>query len=352
MSNGGVVDLRSDTFTVPDAPMRAAIAAAEVGDDVWGEDPTVRRLEERVAGLLGKEAAMYTPSGTMANLCAVLSQTRPGDEVITDAQAHVVVYEAAGAAALGGVQLRLLDYVDGAPTPEEVGGAVRPSNIHSPTSRLLTLENTHNRRGGMAVPRVRIERAATAARERGLRVHCDGARLFNAAIALDEEPDALAAPCDTVSVCFSKGLGAPVGSALTGSAEMIDAARRWRKRLGGGMRQAGVIAAAALYALEHNRARLADDHANAALIAETLDGVDGAELLRVEVPTNIVILRTSAPAAEVIATARERGVLVSMMDTHLVRCMTYLGVSEADCRRAAAALRDVLSHTAVAAAAS
>lgn len=351
MNHSGLVDLRSDTFTVPDAAMRAAIAAAEVGDDVWGEDPTVRRLEERIAGLLGKETAMYTPSGTMANLCAVLAQTRPGDEVITDAQAHLVAYEAAGAAAIGGVQMRLLDYTDGAPSAEEVARAVRPANIHNPVSRLLTLENTHNRRGGMAVARGRVEHAAAAARERGLRVHCDGARLFNAAVALDEDPRALAAPCDTVSVCFSKGLGAPVGSALTGDGETIEAARRWRKRLGGGMRQAGVIAAAALHALEHNRARLADDHAHAALIAEALADVEGAQLVRVAVPTNIVMLQTVSPAAAVVAAAREQGVLVSLMDANLMRCVTYLGISEDDCRRAAAALRDVLSKRTHAAAA-
>ncbi len=346
MSGTGVIDLRSDTFTMPDARMRRVMAEAEVGDDVWGEDPTVRRLEERVAELLGKRAAMFTPSGTMANLCAVLAQTSPGDEVIADTEAHIVVYEVGGAAAVGGVQLRLLDYATGAPRAAEVTAAVRMPDIHHPVTRLLALENTHNRRGGLAVRRTIVEQAAAAAHEHGLRVHCDGARLFDAALALDEDPAALVASCDTVSVCFSKGLGAPVGSALAGDVDTLEAARRWRKRLGGGMRQSGIIAAAALHALENNRHRLAEDHANAAIIAATLRGLDGVELLRPETPTNIVMLRTAVPAAAVVAAAAGRGVLVTLMDTHLVRCMTYLGVGEAESRRAADVLAALLTELA------
>lgn len=342
MTQSAPIDLRSDTFTVPDEAMRMVMARAEVGDDVWGEDPTVRRLEERTAALLGKAAAMYTPSGTMANLCAVLAQTRPGDELVTDAQSHIVNYEVAGAAAIGGVQVRTLDYAQGTPDSDELATAARLRDIHNPVTRLLTVENTHNRRGGMAVAAERIARAATVAHDRGMRVHCDGARLFNAALALGEEPAALVAGCDTVSVCFSKGLGAPVGSALCGDVGTMEAARRWRKRLGGGMRQAGVIAAAALHALEHNRARLGEDHANAAVLAAITADVDGAELVRVEVPTNIVMLRTIAPAAEVVDAARRRGVLVTAMDAHLVRCMTYLGVTEAQCRHAAHLLAEVI----------
>jgi threonine aldolase len=312
MTTTGVIDLRSDTFTVPDATMRAAMAAAPVGDDVWGEDPTVRRLEERVADILGKDAAMYTPSGTMANLCAVLAQTRPGDEMVTDTEAHIVVYEVAGAAAVGGVQLRVLDYgPDAAPSAAAVRGVVRSPNIHHPISRLLTLENTHNRRGGAAVPVERIREAAGAAHDAGMRVHCDGARLFNAAVALGVDPATLVGSCDSVSVCFSKGLGAPVGSALASDAVTMEEARRWRKRLGGGMRQAGIIAAGALDALERNRDRLADDHDNARRLGEALSDIAGVELLRPAVPTNIVMLRTSRPAEEVVAAAAREGVLVT-----------------------------------------
>jgi threonine aldolase len=339
----GIVDLRSDTFTVPDDAMRRAMASAEVGDDVWGEDPTVRRLEETIAGRLSKQAAMYVPSGTMANLCAVASQTRPGDEVIVDAEAHVVVYEVAGSAVVAGVQVRTVESSSGIPDAEAVAEAVRAANIHHPVSTLLALENTHNRRGGVAATAGAVNAAAGAAHSHGLRVHCDGARLFNAAIALDCSAAELVAECDSVSVCFSKGLGAPVGSALVADSATIDAARRWRKRLGGGMRQAGILAAACLYALDHNVDRLGDDHANAARIAAALSDVPGITVLRPAVPTNIVMLRTQQPAASVVERAAARGVQVTLMDRHLVRCMTYLGVDMAMADHAAAVLRDVLA---------
>jgi len=338
-----IADLRSDTFTVPDEPMRAAMARAEVGDDVWGEDPTIHRLEETIAGRLGKQAAMYVPSGTMSNLCAVAAQTSPGDEVIGDAEAHVAVYEVAGSAVVAGVQLRLLDCPEGVPSADAVSAAVRPPNVHHPVSRLLALENTHNRRGGLAVRAEAVAGAAAAAHASGLRVHCDGARLFNAAVALDATAVELVAGCDTVSVCFSKGLGAPVGSALVGDAACIDEARRWRKRLGGGMRQAGILAAACLYALEHNVDRLAEDHANAALISGMLEDVPGVRLLRPAVPTNIVMLETRAAAAEVVERAAGEGVLVTVMDRHLVRCMTYLGIDTGMAGEAAGVLRRVLA---------
>lgn len=342
-----VVDLRSDTFTVPDAGMRRAMAAAEVGDDVWGEDPTVRRLEERVAGLLGKEAAMFVPSGTMANLCAVVAQTRPGDEVVVDAEAHVVVYEAAGSAVVGGVQLHLLDCGDGVPSPTDLEAAVRPRNVHHPVTRLLVIENTHNRRGGLAVDPATVTAAASAAHRLGLRVHCDGARLANAAVALGCEMADVVVGCDTVSLAFSKGLGAPVGSVLAGDAATLEEARRWRKRLGGGMRQAGILAAACLYGLEHNLPRLAEDHAHAALIAEVLDGAPGAELIRVSRPTNIVMVRTRAPASVVVERCAAAGVLVTAMDHHLVRCMTYRGIDRRDAERGARLMRAVLEEVQV-----
>jgi threonine aldolase len=337
------VDLRSDTLTVPDEGMRVAMARAEVGDDVWGEDPTVRRLEEEVARRLGKHAAVYVPSGTMGNLTCVAAQTRPGDEVIADSQAHVVIYEVGGSAIVAGVQLRLLDSVDGIPDADAVIAAVRETEIHQPVSSLLCIENTHNRRGGGAVDVDRVHRAARAAHSLGLRVHCDGARLFNAAVALGVSPADLVDECDTVTVCISKGLGAPVGSVVAGDAPVIDEVRRWRKRLGGGMRQAGIIAAAGVYALEHNVERLAEDHTNASLIAETLLDCPGATVRTPSVPTNIVIFETLARAAGLAASLARDGVLVSTMGAHTLRCVTHLGVDAADARRAAEAIAALLA---------
>jgi len=339
-----VIDLRSDTLTLPDAGMRAAMADAELGDDVWGEDPTVNRLEAEIAARLGKDAAVFVPSGTMGNLTAVAAQTRPGDEVIADAQAHVVFYEAAGSAVVAGVQLRTLDADEGVPSPEQLAGAVRGDDIHSPVSRLWCVENTHNRRGGAAIDAERINACAAVAHERGLRVHCDGARLFNAAMALECAPAELVRACDTVSVCFSKGLGAPVGSAVAGDSAVIGEVRRWRKRLGGGMRQAGVLAAAALYALEHNVERLAEDHANAAVIVAALQDCPDVEVRRPSVPTNIVMLAVKDGAVDVARRAAAAGVLITVMGEREVRCVTHLGVSGAEARGAADALRAALSR--------
>jgi threonine aldolase len=337
------VDLRSDTLTVPDAGMRAAMAHAEVGDDVWGEDPTVRLLEEEMALLLGKEAAVFVPSGTMGNLACVAAQTRPGDEVLADAQAHVVVYEVGGAAIVAGVQLRVLDSVDGIPDADAVAAAVREPDVHQPVTTLLCIENTHNRRGGAAIDAAQVHGAAHAAHNLGLRVHCDGARLFNAAVALGVAPAELVVDCDTVTVCVSKGLGAPVGSVVSGDAQTIQSVRRWRKRLGGGMRQAGVIAAAGLYGLKHNLARLADDHANAKVIADAVEGCSRATLLRPAVATNIVLFDTVAPAAELAARMRAENVLVSAMGPRSLRCVTHLDVDAAGVRRAAGVVARILS---------
>ena len=337
------VDLRSDTLTVPDDGMRAVMARAEVGDDVWGEDPTVRRLEEEMARRLAKQAGVFVPSGTMGNLACVAALTRPGDEVIADTEAHVVIYEVGGTAIVAGVQLRLLDSPDGIPDAEHVMAAVRETNIHQPVSSLLSIENTHNRRGGAAVDTDRVHTAARAAHSLGLRVHCDGARLFNAAVALGVSPAELVDECDTVSVCVSKGLGAPVGSVVVGDAPVMEQVRRWRKRLGGGMRQAGIIAAAGLYALEHNVERLAEDHANAALIAGHLEGSPGATIRSPSVPTNIVMIETRASAPDVAARLSREGVLVSVMGSHAMRCVTHLGVSGADARHAAGVIAGMLA---------
>jgi threonine aldolase len=346
MSDGRRIDLRSDTFTVPDQGMRQAMATAEVGDDVWGEDPTVNALEAHVAELLGKAAAMFVPSGTMGNLVAVCSQTSPGDEIVVDRESHMVVYEVGGAAAVAGVQMRFLDPASGVPGASDVAGAVRTENVHYPISRLLCLENTHNRRGGAAIAPSLIGAAAGAAHAHGLRVHCDGARLFNAAVAFDCAPARLVAECDSVSVCLSKGLGAPVGSVFASDAATVAEARRWRKRLGGGMRQAGVLAAAALYALRNNVARLAEDHANAQVIAAALAEIPGVRLRLPEVPTNIVLAECPIPAAQVVERAAAVGVLVTDMGGPLLRAMTYLGVSRDDAREAAQRLHGVLAQLA------
>jgi threonine aldolase len=325
--------------------MRAAMAAAEVGDDVWGEDPTVRHLEEATAHRLGKESAVFVPSGTMGNLISIASQTEPGDEVIADSQAHIVFYEVAGTAVVAGVQLRTLDGADGLPDPDALRDAIRGVDIHFPVSRLLCIENTHNRRGGAAIDPSAIRAVTAVARERGLRVHCDGARLFNAAVALQCDPGDLVRDCNSVSVCFSKGLGAPVGSAVAGDLELIAEARRWRKRLGGGMRQAGIIAAAALYALEHNVERLAEDHANGRLLAAMLGETSDAAVIEPAVPTNIVLIRTTRAAGDVAEDAAERGVRVTVMGERTIRCVTHIGVTEEDCRCAADILKVVLAHS-------
>ena len=333
------VDLRSDTFTTPDAEMRRVMAQAEVGDDVWGEDPTVRRLEEEMAARLGKDAAVFVPSGTMGNLASLAAQTRPGDEVIVDAMSHVVLNEAGGAGAVAGVMLQTIDAVDGVPTAAQVTAALRVPDIHHPISRLLWLENTHGGRGGIAASAPAVDAAADAAHSAGLRVHCDGARLFNAAVALGVDASRLVRDCDTVSVCLSKGLGAPVGSVVSGDADCIGEVRLWRKRLGGGMRQAGILAAAGLHALHNNVDRLADDHVNAAVLADELRDAPGATVVEVAVPTNMVFIDTAGPAADVVTAAAAEGVLIAAIGEHRLRLVTHRDLDTAAVRRAA----DVLS---------
>ncbi len=333
------VDLRSDTFTTPDGEMRAVMARAEVGDDVWGEDPTVHRLEEEVASRLGKEAAVFVPSGTMGNLASLCAQTRPGNDVIVDSQSHVVLNEAGGAGAIAGVMLTTVDAVGGAPTAAQVTAALRVPDIHHPVSRLLWLENTHGARAGMAVSADAMAAAAGVAHGAGLRVHCDGARLFNAAVALGVDPARLVSACDTVSVCLSKGLGAPVGSVVSGDAACITEVRLWRKRLGGGMRQAGILAAAGLHALRHNVDRLAEDHADAAMLAAALRGTPGVSVVEVAVPTNMVMFDTDVPAQQVVDAAARDGVLIHAVSDHRVRCVTHRDLDGAAVGRAA----DVLS---------
>ncbi len=290
-------DFRSDTVTRPSAAMRAAMAAAEVGDDVFGDDPTAKRLEARVAEIIGKEAGLFVPSGTQSNLIALMTHCERGDEYIVGQQAHCYRWEAGGAAVLGSIQPQPLDNApDGTIALADIEAAIKPDDPHFARSRLLALENTI---GGKILPADYVHAATALAKQHGLSCHLDGARLFNAAIALGVPAKQLAQPFDTVSVCLSKGLGAPVGSVLVGPQAAIARARRWRKMLGGGMRQAGILAAAGLYALEHNVARLADDHANARALAHGLAKLPG--LAVTEPDTNIVFVNVEPSVAPAFA---------------------------------------------------
>ena len=338
------IDLRSDTVTQPTPAMRQAMADAEVGDDVFGDDPTVLRLEARVAGLLGKEAALFVPSGTMANQLAVRVHTQPGDELLLEAQAHIYFYEAGGPAALSGVMCRCLPGERGVFTAADMETALRRADVHFPPTRLVCVENTHNRGGGKVWPIAALREVSACARRHDLRLHLDGARLWNASVASGVAEREYAAWFDTVSVCFSKGLGAPVGSALTGPREVIERARRFRKMFGGGMRQAGVIAAGALYALDHHRERLAEDHAHAQRLAAVLAELPGAAIEPATVETNLVYFRvTRRPAAEVVAALKAAGVWVLASGPETVRAVTNLNVSAGDCERAVEVLRRVLA---------
>jgi threonine aldolase len=332
-----VVDLRSDTVTRPTAAMRAFMATAPVGDDVFGDDPSVNALQEKIAALLGKEAALYVASGTQSNLVAIMSHCDRGDEYIVGQMAHTYRWEGGGAAVLGSVQPQPLEHeADGRLALERIEAAIKPNDAHFARSRLLCLENTI---GGKVLPLDYLEAATALARGRGLATHLDGARLFNAAVKLDLPAAALAGPFDSVSVCFSKGLGAPVGSALVGSKEFIAKAHRWRKMVGGGMRQAGVVAAAALYALDHHVDRLAEDHALAARLAAGLEGLPG---LTVEAPqTNILFADLAGErAAGLMKHLESRGVLATGL--YRLRFVTHLDVDAEGVDRAVAAMREYL----------
>jgi threonine aldolase len=282
------LDFRSDTITQPTPAMRDAMRTAEVGDDVFGEDPSINALEAEAARLIGKEAGLFVASGTQGNLLALLSVTRPGDEVIAEASSHIANSEVGGAARLGGLTLRPLVGRNGKLSPGQVVSTVRPENVHYARTTLLSIENTHNSAGGTVVGPDEMGALAQVAREHGLKVHVDGARIFNAAIALGVEPHVLARHADTLTFCLSKGLSAPVGSVLVGPAEVIDAARRYRKMVGGGMRQAGVLAVAGLIALRDGVARLAEDHLRARRLAEGLAQTPGVQIDLATVQTNIV----------------------------------------------------------------
>lgn len=340
-----IIDLRSDTVTKPTAAMRKAMAEAEVGDDVFGEDPTVNRLQEVVANLLGHEAALFVPSGSMGNQIAIRCHTQPGDEVICEAGAHFLHYELGGLAAWSGVHARTINGTRGVITPEQIAALLRPAVYYMPTTKLIAIENTHNSAGGTIFPVEEIKRIAVFAREQGLRLHLDGARLWNASAATKISLKEYASVCDSVSVCFSKGLGAPVGSALAGSREFIERARRVRKMFGGGMRQVGILAAAALHALEHHRARLVDDHRNARNLAEGLAALEGVRIDLASVQTNIVMIdlaATKREAATVVSQLREEGVWVVPFGKHVLRAVTHLEISAEAILRALAAFKKIL----------
>jgi threonine aldolase len=335
------IDLRSDTVTRPTAPMRKAMAEAEVGDDVYGEDPTVNRLEARAAEILGMEAALFVPSGTMGNAIAIRILTRRGDEVLVERRSHVVRYELSGMSVLSGVMPRMADAPGGHLTPEHVRAATAPRAYYKSDVSLVVLENTHNLGGGTVQRVDEVQAVVAAARECGFRVHVDGARIWNAAVALGVPPSVLVKGVDTVMACLSKGLCAPVGSILAASRERIEEARGARKLLGGGMRQAGILAAAGLVALDTLVARLADDHANARVLAEALGRGKGVRVLPVE--TNIVVAGLEGRTApEVVSALRDAGVLASAMDGRTLRVVTHHDVSREDCARAAAAIEQVL----------
>lgn len=326
--------------------MRAAMSHAEVGDDVYRDDPTVLSLEERTARLLGKEAALFVPSGSMSNQIAILCHTQRGDEIIAGEGAHCAFYEVGAAAAWSGVQFAFAGK-GGLFTAADALAQIKPPAYYLPRTRLVTIENTHNRAGGRVFPQAEVLAIADVARSHGLAMHLDGARIWNASVASGLDVATLAAPFDTVSVCFSKGLGAPIGSALCGSQELISRALRFRKMLGGGMRQAGILAAGALYALDHHRERIAEDHVAAKLIADTLRTVAGAQVEPVE--TNIVNVDTpEVPAERVVEAARDRGVLVGASGAHRVRIVTHLDLARDDipwtAQALAAAVRDALDE--------
>ena len=336
-----MIDLRSDTVTRPTEGMRRAMLEAPVGDDVFGEDPTVNRLEEYVAGLLGKEASLYAPSGTMTNQIGVQVNTNRGEEVLLHEGSHIFVYEAGAPAMLSNVQLRILSGENGILDPDTVRAAVRPDDVHFPRSRLLCLENTHNTAGGKVFPLQDFAAVAETAKELGLKVHLDGARLFNAQAATGIPAREWCAHADTVSVCSSKGLGAPVGSLLAGDEKTINEARRARKAFGGGMRQAGIIAAASLYALENNVERLSEDHERAHNLAAGLReaGYDAREP-----DTNLVLVAVDDPPEFLRALARE-GVLATPGKPGFVRLCTHLDVGDGDIDTAIEAATRIFATT-------
>jgi threonine aldolase len=346
MIDPALIDLRSDTVTRPTPAMRRAMAEAEVGDDVYREDPTVNRLEKRAAEIMGKEAGLFVPSGTMGNTIAVKMHTEHGQEVICEARAHLLDWELSMLAWFSGCLIRPVSAPDGILRWKDIEAAIRPTSAHCAPTSLLEIENTHNMAGG-AVYRIEVfEEICDNAHNRGLKVHLDGARIFNAACHLNRPVRDLAAPADSVMFCLSKGLGAPVGSMLVGTAPAIDRARGYRKRLGGAMRQAGVLAAAGLIALEEMPHRLGDDHANARLLATELAKMPGIEIDPAHVQTNIVIFDitgTGLATIDLTGALKARGILMNGINPRQMRAVTHFDVSREQCATAAEAISEVVT---------
>lgn len=332
-----LIDLRSDTVTQPSEPMRRAMYQAAVGDDVYEEDPTVAELERLVAAQMGKEAGLFVTSGTQGNLVALLTHCPRGAEVILEAEAHIYYYEVGGLSALGGMIPVPVRGCHGVLDPRDVERSIRGANIHYPETRLVCLENTHNRAGGTVTTPEQVRAVAEVAHARGIPVHIDGARIYNAAVALQLPPATLTADADTVNVCLSKGLGAPVGSVLCGPRQFIQAARKYRKMVGGGLRQVGVLAAAGIYAVQNNVARLAEDHVNARFLAEGLSQIPGITVDLSTVQTNILIAdvgATGCPASELAERFGAAGVKCGAFGPTSIRFVTHLNVDRADCAEA------------------
>ena len=343
-----MIDLRSDTVTKPSPEMREVIAKAEVGDDVYGEDPSVNLLEEESARLLGKEAGLFIPSGTMGNLAAILSHCERGSEIILGDKAHTFLYEVGGIAALGGIQSHIIpNQQDGTLRLADIRKAIRRDDIHDPPTRLITLENTHNRCGGVALTGEYTRQVGEIAKKHQLKFHLDGARIFNAAVALKVNPAELVEPADSVMFCLSKGLGAPVGSVLCGKAAFIRRTRKTRKMLGGGMRQAGMIAAAGLYALEKNLPLLDQDHQRAVDLARGLGSIEGLILEHEKPPTNMVYINLSRElplnAEETGLKLKDRGVLVGVTGERQFRMVVHIWIDDQDIEKVIQVFKDVLS---------
>ena len=342
-----LIDLRSDTVTKPTPEMREVIKNAEVGDDVYGEDPTVNHLEEESARILGKEAGLFIPSGTMGNLAAIITHCNRGSEIILGDRAHTFLFEVGGIAALGGIQTHILpNQSDGTLRLDDIRGAIRTNDIHDPPTQLITLENTHNRCGGAVLTPEYSQEVGQIAKANQLKFHLDGARIFNAAVALDIDPAVLAKPADSVMFCLSKGLGAPIGSILCGDAKFIQQARKIRKMLGGGMRQVGLIAAAGLYALENHLPLIKDDHRRALELARGLNEIDGLILMNEVPPSNMVYVQfneeVSLSVNDIVGKLRKRGILVGRESEAQLRLVLHLWISDEDVQKVIQGFGDIV----------
>lgn len=338
------IDLRSDTVTRPSEAMRNAIASAEVGDDVFGDDPTVIRLERKVAEMFGKEAALFVPSGTMGNQVAIRSLAQPGEEIICDEGCHIFNYEAAAGAALSGLLFHVVRGVRGVFTAADIAPLLRGGDLHSPRTGIIAIENTHNRAGGTIFPIDGMQSLRELADENRVAIHLDGARIWNAHVATGIPLSDYAQFADTINVCFSKGLGAPIGSAVVADRDLIAIARRNRKMFGGGMRQVGILAAAAVYALDHNIVRLAEDHDNAWYLAESLSEIEEVYIDLDSVQTNIVVIgieKSGREVSDVVAALKEKGVLAVGFGRHKIRCVTHMDVNREDIAEAIRVFREV-----------